>query len=82
MNKLKLEGFLIDVHTVSEENLSVEVDCSHIPWDEYRQLIVDLEDLLSTIDEEHSVKSWLTRGRSLKAKYKRVAAEDRRRKLD
>jgi len=81
MNKMKLEGFLIDVHTVSEENLSVEVDCSHINWDAYRQLIVDLEDILSSIDERHSVRSWLVKGRSLKARYKRVAAEDRRRRL-
>ena len=77
----ELEGFLIDCHSPSESNLDIEIDCSHISWDEYRSLIVDLEDLLSSIDEAHSARSWLTKGRSLKAKYRRVSQDERHRRL-
>ena len=77
----RLNGFLIDVHCISESNLEVELDCSSLSWQEYSSLIHELEDLLSNIDERYSARSWLTRGRGLKARYKRVTAEDRRRKL-
>jgi hypothetical protein len=80
-SKAKLEGFLIDVRTVSEENLVVEVDASKISWNEYRALISDLQDILTGIDEEYSAKSWLMKGRSLKASYRRVNAKDRERRL-
>jgi hypothetical protein len=81
VSKARLDGFLIDVQCVSEENLVVEVDASKISWDEYKALISDLQDILSNIDQEHSAKGWLTRGRSLKASYRRVNAKDRRRHL-
>jgi len=81
MSKAVLMGFLADVHCASESNLELEVDCSHIDWNEYKELILELEDLLSAIDEEHSVKSWLVKGRGLRARYRRVSAEDRRRRL-
>jgi hypothetical protein len=81
MSKAKLEGFLIDVRTTSEENLVVEVDASKISWTEYKALISELQDILAGIDEEHSARSWLTRGRSLKASYRRVNAKDRQRHL-
>jgi hypothetical protein len=81
MNKVALSGFLIDVRPVSEENLVVEVDASHIAWTEYKALVEELEDLLSSIDEQHSARSWLTKGRGLKASYRRVSEGDRRRKL-
>jgi len=78
---MSLRGFIIDVRTVHESNLEVEVDCSHIDWEEYKAFVEELEDLLGVIDEEHSVKSWLVKGRSLRARYRRVSAEDRRRRL-
>jgi hypothetical protein len=81
VSKARLDGFLIDVRCVSEENLVVEVDASKISWDEYKALISDLQDILSNIDQEHSAKGWLTRGRSLRASYRRVNARDRRRHL-
>jgi len=81
LSKDRLDGFLIDVRTTSEENLVVEVDASKISWNEYRALISDLQDILTSIDEEHSARSWLMKGRSLKASYRRVNAKDRRRHL-
>lgn len=78
---MSLSGFICDVHCASESNLELEFDCSHIDWDEYRELILELEDLLSSIDEDHSVRSWLVKGRGLRARYRRVSAEDRRRRL-
>jgi len=78
---ISLEGFIIDCHSPSETTLEVEIDCSMINWENYRHLIIDLEDLLSDIDERHSVRSWLVRGRSLRARYRRVSEDDRRRKL-
>jgi len=78
---VKLDGFLIDVLCTTESTLEVEIDCSHISWDEYKQLIIDLEDLLSEIDQKHSARSWLVKGRSLRGRYRRITAEDRRRRL-
>lgn len=78
---MSLSGFITDVHCASESNLELEVDCSHIDWNEYKELILELEDLLSDIDERHSVRSWLVKGRGLRARYRRVSAEDRRKRL-
>ena len=70
-----------DVHCPSESNLEVEIDCSSIGWDQYRDLLLQLGDILTTIDEAHSVKSWSVRGRSVRSRYKRVTQEDRRRRI-
>ena len=78
---MKLEGFLIDVHSPSEANLEVEIDCSRLDWEDYKTLISELEDILSSIDQEHSVRSWLVKGRSLKARYSRITTDNRTRKL-
>lgn len=78
---MSLNGFLVDVRCVSESNLDVEIDCSHLDWGEYRKLILELEDLLSDIDERHSVRSWLMKGRGLRAHYRRISAEERQRRL-
>jgi hypothetical protein len=78
---MSLNGFLIDLHAGTEGRLEVEVDCSHLDWDQYRRLIIELEDLLSSIDAEHSARSELVRGRSLRARYRRVSAESRTRRL-
>jgi hypothetical protein len=41
---------------------------------EYKELVRELEDLLNTIDEKHSV-------RGIRARYRRVTAEERKRRL-
>lgn len=79
--RIVLNGFLADIHCTSESNLDVEIDASKLTWSEYQSLILDLEDLLSEIDEKHSVRSWLVRGRSLRARYHRVSADERKRRL-
>jgi len=81
MSTGKLDGFLIDCHSPSEATLEVEIDCSHLTWSEYRELIIELEDLLSDIDERYAVKSLLVKGRGLKARYSRVTADKRTRKM-
>jgi hypothetical protein len=74
VSKAILMGFLVDVHCVSESNLEVEVDCSHIDLNEYKELVGELEDLLNTIDEKHSV-------RGIRVRYRRVSTEERKRRL-
>jgi len=76
-----LQGFLLSIHTVNESRLEVEVDTSQLKWDEYQKLVEDLQDLLNSIDEEHSVRTELMKGRSLRARYRRVSVDDRRRNL-
>jgi hypothetical protein len=71
---MSLNGFICDIHCVGESNLEVEVDCSRIDVNEYKELIMELEDLLNTIDEKHSV-------RGIRARYRRVNAEERKRLL-
>ncbi|MGC8936548.1 MAG: hypothetical protein ACP5KV_04195 [Candidatus Methanomethylicaceae archaeon] len=78
---MTLSGFIVDLNTVSESNLEVDVDCSHLTWSEYKDLVTELEDHLSEIDEKYSARSWLVRGRGLRAKYRRISAEERRRRL-
>lgn len=78
---MAINGFLIDIHTVSESNLEVQVDTSSIPWPEYQNLITELQDLLSDIDKKHSVKSKFVHERQLKAKYQRIAVDTRKKKL-
>jgi hypothetical protein len=72
---MSLNGFICDTHCVSESNLEVEMDCSHIDMNEYKELIRELEGLLNTIDEKHSVRRGIT------AHYRRVSAEERKRHL-
>lgn len=79
--EIRLRGFLVDCHCPTESNLDLEINASHLDWDEYQSLIIDLEDLLSKIDEEHSVRSRLVRGRSLRARYARISDETRSRRL-
>lgn len=79
MNALK--GFLVTVHCPAEERLDVEVDASDIPWDRYKGLVEELQDLLSEIDREYSPKSELVKGRSLRAMYRRLTIDTRSRKL-
>ena len=78
---MELQGFLVSMHTTHEVALEVEVDTSSLKWDEYRKLVEELEDRLHDIDLDHSVRSKRMKGRSLKARYRRIAADDRQRKL-
>jgi len=78
---MSLNGFIVDVRTVSESNLELEVDASRIAWEEYRKLVDELGDVLSEVDERWSARSWLVRGRSVRGRFRRVTAEDRRRML-
>ncbi|MCD6241962.1 hypothetical protein J7K27_10735 [Candidatus Bathyarchaeota archaeon] len=81
MDRIELNGFLIDVVCPSEHRLDVEIDASDISWKEYRSLIEELQDILSDIDDKYSINSWLLKGRSLKARYRRISSEDRKRKI-
>jgi len=78
---VELQGFLVSIHTIHENILEVEVDTSALKWDEYQKLVEVLEDHLYDIDRDYSVKSKLVRGRTLKARYKRISLDDRRRRL-
>lgn len=77
----QLYGFLVDVYCTTESTLEVEVDASSLQWSDYRALVERLSDLLSEIDEKHSVRPNLYKGRSLKARYKRISKSDKSRKI-
>lgn len=74
-------AFLVDLHTTHESTLEVELDASGLDWDLYKKMIIELEDLLSEIDKKTSPKPDLARGRSLKARYTRVTADERHRRI-
>ncbi|MEM2613259.1 MAG: hypothetical protein QXO15_03410 [Nitrososphaerota archaeon] len=78
---LRIDGFLVDVFCPSEMNLDVEVDASKLSWPEYNELIDELSEILSEIDRKYSVRSDLVRGRSLRARYRRITASDKSRKI-
>lgn len=78
---MQKEGFLLDVHCPSEDTLKVSIDCSNIDWQEYSKLVNELEDILYNIDEKHSARPDLYRGRSLGARYKRITHEERHRRI-
>jgi hypothetical protein len=48
---MTLRGFLVSIHCPSEELLTVTVDCSQLSPGTYMQLVSQLQDLLSSIDE-------------------------------
>jgi len=76
-----LDGFLIDVHTTSESRLLIEVDATHLSWDRYNSLLMELEDVLTFIDKKYSAKSKLVRERRLAARYQRIQKDVRRKRL-
>jgi hypothetical protein len=78
---MSLNGFIVDVRTVSESNLELEIDASKVSWEEYKKLVDELGDVLSEVDEKWSARSRLVRGRSVRGRFRRVTAEDRRRIL-
>ena len=76
---MSLRGFMVSIHCPSEELLTVTVDCTSLPLARYMQLVSELQDLLNGIDERHAVKE--LKGRSLRARYRRVSYDQRLRLL-
>lgn len=76
---MALKGFIVSIHCPSEELLTITLDCSSLPPSRYIQLIADLQDLLTEIDERYAVRE--VKGRSLRARYRRVSADQRQRIL-
>jgi hypothetical protein len=76
---ISLRGFLASIHCPSEEYLSVVVDCSSLSPPTYMQLVTQLQDFLSEMDLAHAEKE--VRGRSLRARYRRISANERLRLL-
>ena len=79
VSEMSLRGFLVSIHCPSEELLTVTVDCTLLPAARYMQLVTDLQDLLSDIDARHAARE--ARGRSLRARYRRVSFDQRLRLL-
>jgi hypothetical protein len=79
MTAMTLKGFIVSIHCPSEELLTIALDCSSLPPSRYMQLVVDLQDLLTEIDERYAVRE--VKGRSLRARYRRVSADQRQRIL-
>jgi hypothetical protein len=76
---MALRGFLVSLHCPSEEVLSVTIDCSELPPATYLQLVQQLQDLLSEVDERYAMDE--VRGRSVRARYRRVSIDQRLRLL-
>ena len=70
-----VEGFLLNVHVPTEERLSVVFDCSEMSWTKYRDMIIKLQDLMAEIDDAYKKREG--RGRSLGARYRRIAHGDK-----
>ena len=74
-----LRGFLVSIHCPSEEYLTVTINCSSLSPSTYMQLVNQLQDALSDIDTMYAEKE--PKGRSLKARYRRITANERQRML-
>jgi len=59
--------------------LTVTIDCSELPPATYLQLVQQLQDILSEVDERYAMDE--VRGRSLRARYRRVSIDQRLRHL-
>jgi hypothetical protein len=77
--EMTLRGFMVSLHCPSEELLTVTINCSELPPTTYLQLVQQLQDLLSEIDERYAAKE--LQGRSLRARYRRVSVDQRLRLL-
>jgi len=71
IEEITLEGFLTNIRAPSKERTMVSFDCSHLSGINYMDLIKNLQDTLSRIDEKYSERE--TRGRSLKGRYRKIA---------
>jgi len=76
---VSLRGFLVSIHCPSEEYLTVTINCSSLSPPTYMQLVTQLQDLLSEVDLAHAEKE--VKGRSLRARYRRISANERLRLL-
>jgi hypothetical protein len=78
--KLSLSGFLASLHCPTEETLHGTVDATRLSPDDYMNLIKELQDALHRVDVRHRLKP-LSGFRGIKARYVRVSAIERRRKI-
>jgi hypothetical protein len=79
VSEVSLRGFLAWIHCPSEEYLTVTIDCSSLSPPTYMQLVTQLQDILSEVDFAYAERE--VRGRSLKARYRRISANERLRLL-
>jgi hypothetical protein len=78
--KLTLSGFLASLHCPTEERLYGTVDATRLLSEEYMNFIRELQDVLHRIDVRHRGKP-LSGLRGIKARYVRVSANERRRRV-
>jgi hypothetical protein len=78
--KLTLSGFLASLHCPTEERLYGTVDATRLLSEEYMNFIRELQDALHRIDVRHRGKP-LSGLRGIKARYVRVSANERRRRV-
>jgi len=75
-----IEGFLLSAHSPTEARISVNCDCSHLSWGDYREVIYSLQDVLAEVDEAFKRRS--LRGRGLRARHRRITARRRSKVID
>ena len=80
MRKLTLSGFLASLHCPTEERLYGTVDATRLLSEEYMNFIRELQDVLHRIDIRYRGKP-LSGLRGIKARYVRVSANERRRRV-
>jgi hypothetical protein len=76
---VSLRGFFVSIHCPSEEYLTVTIDCSRLNPQLYMRLVSELQDILSEVDFAYAERT--VKGRSLKARYRRISADQRMRLL-
>jgi|GEM_PF-4884699 len=83
MKKVQLRGYFLSVAVPTESYFMRDVDCSRLPGPTYLQLVTQLQDLLSGIDETHreNTNNFAPSRRSLRARYLKVTNTDRRKIL-
>jgi len=63
------EGFFLAVSMSSEERLMVTLDVTDMAWDDYRNFIYELQDVLGYIDDTFNERA--SRGRRLRARHRK-----------
>ena len=76
---MKLRGFFVSISCPTEAYFQVRIDCSDLNGPAYLNLVRELQDLLAYIDELYAKRDLERRSRSLKARYQRISADERRR---
>jgi len=75
-----LKGFFVVLRCPSEEGLHISVDASSLSPQRFMQLIFELQDALTVIDLSYA-ESDMLRGRSVKARHRRMIYSDERRRV-